>query len=45
MWVSTCQISVHVARAKSYTAGTTMYGDSLYGNLDDIPICYVELGI
>jgi hypothetical protein len=27
------------------TAGTTRYGDSLYGNLNVIPICYVELGI
>ena len=27
------------------TAGTTIYGDSLYGNLYVIPICYVELGI
>ena len=27
------------------TAGTTIYGDSLYGNLYVIPVCYVELGI
>jgi hypothetical protein len=27
------------------TAGTTRYGYSLYGNLNVIPICYVELGI
>jgi hypothetical protein len=28
-----------------YTVGTTIYGDSLYGNLYVIPICYVESGI
>jgi hypothetical protein len=32
-------------QADHYTAGTTVYGDSLYGNLYVIPICYVELGI
>ena len=38
-------VMLPVLHISAVTAGTMIYGDSLYGNLYVIPICYVELGI